>query len=264
MPRLNFVKSGQGPTLVLSHALGCDLTLWDEVTALLEPHYTVLRYDHRGHGRSGRVAGPFTMDDLADDAAALIATEAGKPVHFVGLSLGGMVAQALAARHPQWVRSLVVAQSAATFDPPVRRMWAERGAAVRSEGTAALVQAALERWLTPAFRATPEGARRADRLAAVLAASDPATYADCCDAMAAMDLRQTNHQIACPILLIAGAQDGATPPSTSRDIRDTVSWAQMMTLDTAHLGAVEQPQAYAAGIHDFILSLRGAGALSGG
>jgi 3-oxoadipate enol-lactonase len=264
MPQLNFVKSGQGPLVVLSHALGCDLSLWDEVAALLAPRYTVLRYDHRGHGASPPDPGPFSLEDLADDAAALIESQAGTPVHFIGLSLGGMVAQALAARHPQWVRSLVVAHSAASFDAAARALWAERSAAVRAQGMAPLVQAALDRWLTPGFRATPEGGRRADRLATVLAGTDAPSYAACCDAIAAMDLRETNPQIACPVLLVAGAHDVATPPAASKGIQNTLSWAQMVTLDTAHLGAVEQPRAFADNVHHFLQSLRGAGALSGG
>lgn len=265
MPQLNFVKSGQGPTVVLSHALGCDLSLWDEVATLLAPRYTVLRYDHRGHGASAPVPGPCTVEDLADDAAALIAAEVGKPVHFIGISLGGMVAQALAAQHPQWVRSLVVANSAATpADAAAREAWAQRSALVRAQGTAPLVQGAIERWLTPGYRATPEGARRAERLATVLASTHAESYAACCDAIAAMDLRETNHRIACPVLLLAGARDVGTPPAASEVIRNTLSWAQMVTLDTAHLGAVEQPEAFANAVLRFLQSLRGAGALSGG
>ena len=71
-PQLNWVKEGSGPTIVLSHALGCTLAMWDEVAALLKADYTVLRYDHRGHGKSERPPGPYTMAAFADDAASLI------------------------------------------------------------------------------------------------------------------------------------------------------------------------------------------------
>ncbi|MGS0756595.1 alpha/beta fold hydrolase, partial [Roseateles sp. GG27B] len=104
MSQLHFVKQGQGPLVVLSHALGCDLSMWDGVTAALQGDYTVLRYDQRGHGRSAAAAGAYTMDDLADDAAELIRAQTTEPVHFVGLSMGGMTAQALGARHPALIR----------------------------------------------------------------------------------------------------------------------------------------------------------------
>ena len=95
MPQLNFVKSGQGPTVVLSHALGCDLSLWDEVATLLAPRYTVLRYDHRGHGASAPVPGPCTVEDLADDAAALIAAEVVTPANILEAILRGPLSDRL-------------------------------------------------------------------------------------------------------------------------------------------------------------------------
>ena len=101
MTRLNMLREGEGPIVVLSHALGCDLHMWDDVAAILSRAHTVLRYDHRNHGASELAAGPVTMHMLADDAAELIEREAeGEPVHFVGLSMGGMTAQALAAKYP--------------------------------------------------------------------------------------------------------------------------------------------------------------------
>ena len=116
MTRLNTVREGNGPIVVLSHALGCDLHMWDGVAAELARAHTVLRYDHRNHGASEVVAGPLGMQTLADDAAELIVREAGgEPVHFVGLSMGGMTAQALASRHPALLKSVVIANSSAHY-----------------------------------------------------------------------------------------------------------------------------------------------------
>ena len=126
--QLNFVKEGRGPIIVLSHALGCDLRMWDEVAARLASGYTVLRYDHRGHGKSDVVPGPYSIEAMADDAAALIGKQTSGAVHFVGLSMGGMVAQQLAVRHPQLVTSLVVANSSSAYDEAARVMWKARQA----------------------------------------------------------------------------------------------------------------------------------------
>src|SRR5438105_3466087 len=122
MPQLHFVKEGRGPTVVLGHALGCDHTMWDEVAQQLARGFTVLRYDHRGHGRSERAGRALEVADLADDAAQLIREHTAGEVHYVGLSLGGMVAQQLAVRHPELVNSIVVANSSSRYDETSRGM----------------------------------------------------------------------------------------------------------------------------------------------
>ena len=133
MIRLNLVREGGGPIVVLSHALGCDLHMWDGAAALLARAHTVLRYDHRNHGASESMPGPVTMQDLADDAAALVEREAeGEPVHFVGLSMGGMVAQALAARRPGLLKTVVIANSASHY--PDAAPWRSRIETVRAQG----------------------------------------------------------------------------------------------------------------------------------
>ncbi|WP_374221268.1 alpha/beta fold hydrolase [Variovorax sp. E3] len=116
MTRLNVVREGDGPIVVLSHALGCDLSMWNGVAAQLARAHTVIRYDHRNHGASEVVPGPLRIETLAQDAAELIQREAGgEPVHFVGLSMGGMTAQALAVRHPELLKTVVIANSSAHY-----------------------------------------------------------------------------------------------------------------------------------------------------
>ena len=257
-PHLHWIKEGNGPVVVLSHALGCELGMWDGVAAALKQRYTVLRYDHRGHGRSEAVAGPYTIDMLADDAAGLIEAHAGGPVHFVGLSIGGMTAQALAARHPQLLRSITVANAAMYYDEAARAMWAARVQTVLAQGMAAIADGALQRWFTPEFRAdeTGGGKQRVAALRERLVGTNAAAYAASCEAVAGIDFRASNGGIPCPALVIAGTRDEATPPAMSEAIRQSIAGAQLQTLPAAHLSAVEQPAAFAGLLEHFFEGLR--------
>lgn len=261
VPRLNFVRQGQGPVVVLSHALGCDLGMWDGVAAALQDRYTVLRYDHRGHGRSEAVPGPYTMDALADDAAALIRAQAGGPVHFVGLSMGGMTAQALALRQPALLKSIVVANAACYYDDDAKAQWRARVQTVLAQGVAPIVDGALQRWFTPEFRVDVAhgGAARVAALGAALAASNAPAYAASCEAVAGIDFRTSNARVVCPALVIAGTRDEATSVAMSQAIVDSLSHAaagaRLRALDAAHLSAVEQPGAFAQLVSEFLETL---------
>lgn len=253
MTQLHTIQQGQGPLVVLSHALGCDLSMWDGVAAALQDRYTVLRYDQRGHGKTPATAGAYGMDDLADDAAELIRAQGTGPVHFVGLSMGGMTAQALAARHPGLVRSIVVANSAASYDEAARAMWQARIDTVLANGVPPIADGALQRWFTPEFRAdlANGGAARVARLRAVLEATPAEPYAAACAAVAGIALDEGNARIACPTLVIAGSRDEATPPAMSQAIADRIPGARLASLDAAHLSAVEQPEAFARLLTEF-------------
>jgi 3-oxoadipate enol-lactonase len=250
-PTLHWIKEGQGPVVVLSHALGCDLRMWDGVAAVLQARYTVLRYDQRGHGQSEAVPGPYTMGLLAEDAAELIRAQAPGAVHFVGLSMGGMVAQALAASQPQLLKSIVIANAANHYDEAARAQWQARIGLVRTQGVAAIADGAMQRWFTPEFRADQDGAARVASLRLQLEKTDAAAYAVSCEAVAAMDFRASNAHIACPALVIAGTRDEATPVALSQAIVDSIAGAQLRTLEAAHLSAVEQPQAFARLLESF-------------
>ena len=239
--------------VVLSHALGCDLKMWDGVAAILKQRFTVLRYDHRGHGQSAAPDGPYTMDMLADDAAALIKAQAGGPVHFVGLSMGGMTAQSLAARYPLLVNSITIANAANYYNDAVRAMWHARMATVEAQGVGAIAEGAIQRWFTPEFCADTAGGgaalvadlrQRLEKMAA-------APYVASCAAVAGMDFRSSNAGITCPALVIAGTRDEATPPALSEAIVSSLPGAKLATLPAAHLSAVEQPAAFAALVEEF-------------
>ncbi len=258
---LNWTRQGQGPVVVLSHALGCDIGMWDGVAALLANHSTVLRYDHRGHGQSEAPAGPYTIEMFADDAADLIRAQAKGPVHFVGLSLGGMTAQALAVRHPGLVQSITIANAAAWYDDAARAMWQARVDTVLAKGVAAIADGAMQRWFTPGFRAdeTGGGAKEVATLRARLEQCDAAAYAASCGAVAAIDFRSSNSRIACPALVIGGTLDEATPVAMSQAIANSITGAQLRTIDAAHLSAVEQPEAFVRLLQPFLDGTKQAG-----
>ena len=249
MSRLNFVQQGQGPLVVLSHALGCDLTMWNDVAIALEDRYTVLRYDHRGHGRSPASAGTYPIEDAADDAAELIRTQGVGPVHFVGLSMGGMTAQSLGARHPRLVRSLVIANSASSYDDAARAMWQARITMVLTHGVRSIAAGVVQRWFTTEFHRRDQALVTA--LRAVLEANSAESYAAACGAVADIDLDDGNCSIVCPTLVVAGSSDEATPPVMSEGIARHIPGAQLRLLDAAHLSAAEQPDAFANLLTDF-------------
>ena len=254
MTRLNVVREGDGPLVVLSHALGCDLRMWDGVAALLARAHTVVRYDHRNHGASEVVPGALRIETLAQDAAELIAREAGgEPVHFVGLSMGGMTAQALALRHPELLKTVTIANSSAHY--PGQAPWRARAETVNAKGVAAIAAGAVSRWLTPAFVGTPEGAAAAASLYDVLVRTDTQGYIESCNAVAAIDFRDSNRRIAVPTLVIGGLQDEATPLAMSQAIAAAIPGAHLATIDAAHVSAVERPVEFTQLLIDYWRSL---------
>lgn len=249
-PDLEIVEQGQGRPVVLGHALGVDLRMWDEVADDLARDHLVLRYDHRGQGSSDVPPGPYTLDELVDDAAALIRERAVGPVVYVGLSMGGMVAQGLAVRHPSLVRGIVVANSTARYPDAARAAWTQRIASVREQGMAAVADATMERWFTPGFRATrPEVV---DRFRHAVLQADAAGYAATCEAIAAVDWLDRLDGVACPALVIAGAQDAGAPPEMGRAIAERIPGAELQVWDdVAHMSAIEQPARFIVALRSF-------------
>ena len=257
-PALHVVKSGEfsahRPTLVLSHALGHNHTMWDAIMPQLAAEYTVVRYDHRGQGASQKSSTEFGIDALVDDAASVILREVfakgAGPVHFIGLSMGGMVAQALAARYPYLVKSIVVANSAMLYDDTARALWRTRVDTVTRNGMEPVVEMALARWFTPEFRVS--NASEVDRVVAILRSNDPMAYTRTCTAISMIDYRKTNPGICCPTLVIAGARDEATPPAFSDAIHASIPGSTLVSIDAAHISVAEKPAEFASAVLSFL------------
>ena len=253
-PQLHVLVQGTGRPVVLSHALGMDSRMWDGLAQALEGGHEVLRYDHRGHGQSAAPAGPYAMDELVDDAARLVREWGRGPVVWIGLSMGGMVGQGLAARHPELVQGLVVANSTSFYPEAGRQMWAQRIATVESQGLSAIADAVMARYFHEDFRRAHPEAEAAAR--ATLLRTDAAGYVACCHAVSKVDWRDALPHITCPTLVIAGAQDQGAPVEMSQSIAQAVPGARLEVItDASHISALEAPQAFEQLVRNFLGTL---------
>jgi 3-oxoadipate enol-lactonase len=232
--------TGSGPWVTLSHALGASQAMWAPQVQALAARHTVLSYDIRGHGESETTPGPYTLEQLADDAFALLRHLGVARTHWVGLSLGGMIGQVMALRHPQMLDRVVVADSNAQVPPAGQAMWIERAKLARTQGMEALVEGTLSRWFTPDFAARDPQTRQ--QIGAQIAATPAEGYAACCAAICGLDTLDRLPGLAHPALVLVGEEDQATPVALSRQIAQAWPGAELVVLPgAAHLSNVEQP-----------------------
>ncbi|MPZ88328.1 MAG: 3-oxoadipate enol-lactonase [Nitriliruptorales bacterium] len=237
----------EAPVVVLSNSLGSNLSMWQPQVGPLAEHFRVLRYDQRGHGASLTPPGPYGLADLGRDALALLDRLEVRRAHFCGLSLGGMTGMWLAANAPERIDRLVLLCTSARLGPP--EGWTERARTVRAHGTQAVAAAVVQRWFTEALRRRDPGL--VARMQAMVAATPAEGYAACCEAIAALDLEGALRTIGAPTLVIAGADDPATPPEHAHRIATAIPDAQVAVLEgAAHLANVERAQA----VTDLMLS----------
>lgn len=237
----------QGPAVMFSNSLGTDLRVWDELIPHLPQGLRLVRYDKRGHGLSEETPGPYSIELLADDAAALIEALGLRNVVFVGLSIGGLIGQSLAARRPDLLAGLVISNSAAKIgDAP---MWDARIEAIPQNGLGSIAAPTMERWFSPAFRAEGRDApwRR------MLSRQPEGGYIACCSAIAGADLTAAARGLALPVQVIAGGHDGSTPPDLVRATAGLIPGARFDLIeDAAHIPCVETPAALAAILSRFL------------
>jgi 3-oxoadipate enol-lactonase len=227
-----------GPVVVLSNSLGSTYKMWNPQVAALEERFRVVRYNIRGHGGSPVPDGPYSIDDLADDLVALLDRLGVGRAHLVGLSLGGMTALRVAARNAERVDRLAVLCTGAQLPPASG--WTDRATTVRSGGSGAVATAVVERWFTPKYLSAHPEVRQAAE--AMVTATPAQGYAACCEAIAALDLRDELASITAPTLAIAGADDPATPPPKLEEIATGVKNGKLLVVArAAHLANAEQP-----------------------
>jgi 3-oxoadipate enol-lactonase len=237
------------PTLVLANSLGTDLRVWDALAPRLQGTFRLVRYDKRGHGLTDGTPGPYAVEGLAGDLAGLMDALGTGPAIVCGLSIGGMIAQALAASRPDLVRGLVLMCTAHKIG--TAEAWDQRIAAVRSpRGIDGIADAVLERWFGRAFR---EG--RPEELAGwrnMLTRTPVEGYAGCCAAVRDAELTAAARGLRVPALCIAGEEDGATPPALVRELAGLVAGSRYVEVPGAgHLPCVQEPATVAGAIRRF-------------
>jgi 3-oxoadipate enol-lactonase len=228
------------PALLLINSLGADLSMWDPQVAALAERYRIIRYDARGHGRSPVPPGPYSIEDLGRDALALLDRLGVARAHVCGLSLGGMTGMWLGAHAPERIDRLVLCCTSALLGPA--QQWADRARTVRTQGTPAIADAVVARWVTPGY--AERHPANVAALRSMVAGTPAAGYAGACAAIERMDQRADLPAITAPTLVIAGADDPATPPPHGELIAAAIPGARLVVLpDAAHLATYEQADA---------------------
>ena len=247
---LHYLLEGpeDAPVVVLANSLGTTLRMWDEQASALNYSFRSLRYDHRGHGGSPIPPGPYTIEDLGRDVLALLDRLGIERASFCGLSLGGMVGMWLASEAPGRIDSLVLCCTAARFAPDV---YDSRARTVREHGVAEIADDVLERWFTPAFRASQHDV--VEWAGRMLLDTPAEGYVGCCEAVRDADLRTRLGDIRAPTLVIVGADDPAAPPGQAELICDSIPHARLVIIEqAAHLANVEQPKAVTSALLDHL------------
>ncbi|KTS05551.1 alpha/beta fold hydrolase [Microbacterium testaceum] len=237
------------PLVVLGPSLGTSTILWDDVLPLLADDYRVAAWDLPGHGAGPIARKAFTVADLADAVAAAVPDET---FLYAGVSLGGATGLELARRHGDRVRAAAIVASGAQLGDP--DAWHDRAAQARAQSTSSLIIASAQRWFAPdSIARRPE---LTGRLLHALQDADDDSYARCCEALAAYDVRPVLGEIAVPVLAAWGAFDAVAPEAKAAEIVAGVRDGRIARIDDAgHLPPAEQPEAVAALLRSFFASV---------
>jgi 3-oxoadipate enol-lactonase len=253
----DFIGPETGPVVCFTHSLSSDDGIWvEQLPPLLGKGWRVLRLNMRGHGGSDPVAGDYTMTALADDVALVLDFLGLESVHYVGVSIGGMIGQTFAIEHSHRLLSLMLCGTSPATPPGGMGLWEPRFQAVkRADSVEPLADATMERWFTDAFRA-----RRPDRwkqIRATVACTTPAGYLGCAAAILKFDLLQKLPSVKTPTLVVCGDDDPGTPPAGNRKIAELIEGARYQEIaDARHIPMVEHPDTFNRIMIDWLSSKR--------
>lgn len=252
--RLHYEVAGCGPWLTLSHGLAGNLSQWDVQMTALTQHFTVLRYDLRGHGASTVAPAPFGFADLVADVVQLLDHLGVARTHFIGLSLGGMIGQHLALAAAERLERLILCSTTSGLGPAVVPVWQSRIAAARREGMESQVEGFLWRWFTEDFRV-----RHPDTVAAIadiIRATPVAGYTACAALIPTIDTTAQLGQVASPTLVLAGEVDVSTPPAMAEIMAKAIPGARQDVIPAAaHLLNIEQAAVFNQAVLAFLAGI---------
>jgi 3-oxoadipate enol-lactonase len=254
--QMNYELTGKkkAPFAALSHSLASSLIMWEPQMNALQSDFQVLRYDTRGHGKTAAPEGAYTMEMLAEDAVALLDALKIDAVHWVGLSLGGMIGQGLALNHSSRLRSLALCDTGAIVPKEGQAMWEERIAAARNQGMAALVEATMERWFSPSF--LKENSPMVGRIREQCLATPVDGFIGCGEAIRRLNYLERLREIKLPTLILVGQDDQGTPVSASQAMHERIKNSKLVILPRArHLSNIETAEGFNKALLQFLKSL---------
>ena len=246
------VGPDDAPLLVLGPSLGTSTILWENALPVLASRYRVVAWDLPGHGSSPSATESFTVADLADAVAGAIRALGAERVLYAGVSLGGATGLELGLRHPELVSALAIVASGAQLGEPAG--WNERAATVRSQSTSVLIIPSAQRWFAPgSIEREPD---LSGRLLHALRDADAESYALCCEALAAYDVRGRLGEIGAPVVALWGEHDAVAPEAKALEIAGGVVRGRAeMIAGVAHLPPAEAPAATATALLTFFESV---------
>jgi 3-oxoadipate enol-lactonase len=248
---IHYTIEGQGPWVVMSHSLACDLSMWDEQVALLKNRYRILRFDTRGHGASDAPEGAYAMDMFAEDLCGLLDSLSVENPHFIGLSMGGMIGMTFALKYPQRLRSLVLCDTSSRMPPEARAVWEARIKVAAEQGMEPLVEPTLQRWFTEPFYQSNRPLMK--RVGQMIRNTRPSGYIGCCKAIPEINVTDQLASITRPVQVVVGEQDIGTPVSMARAIQDAIPGSELIVIPSAsHLSNLEQPAAFNRAVAGFL------------
>ena len=234
--------------IVFVNSLGSDYRIWDEMMPDFAD-YSCIRYDKRGHGLSDCPSAPYSISDHADDLASLLTKFSISDVILIGISVGGMIAMDYTAKNPDKVKALILLDTFPKIGTSA--MWNERISTLRQSGMAHLGDAILARWFAPSYQENHPADYRG--YYNMLTRMPVGGYTCTCQAIRDADLTEAARTIACPTLVLCGAEDQSTPPELVRGITDIIPDSRYVEIENAgHLPCVENPNATASAINSFL------------
>jgi 3-oxoadipate enol-lactonase len=240
------------PVLVLAHTLATSRAMWRRQIPHFADRYRVISFDMRGHGESAAPDYPYSLEMLAEDVIGVLdSLGVERPAIFLGISIGGMIGQALALRHADRFRAFILCSTVSRTPPEGSAMWDQRIEAIRKDGIESQVQPTLERWLSPEFRARdPETAKW---VADMIRATPVAGMIGCARAIQQLDYTDQLERITVPTLIIAGEKDPGAPVAAAQVIHEGIKGSRLAVIpNVLHQAPIEATDLFNRIVDEFL------------